>query len=221
MTEKIPEPVFLSAPKAATLCGVSRNTICCWIRDGRLPSYRTAGGKYLIRPGDLILFMQENQMFVPPSLKEIAAEDEQRQAGEETTADAPADTSRKTDQEPAILVVDDDADMRQLTSRTLAPLGLPVIEAEDGYDAMHQLTRNPLIALVVLDLIMPGQGGAKTFEQIRDTFPSLPVIICTGQTLEEAEELFGDRKPDLILTKPFEPSHLSSAASTFLADLGF
>lgn len=221
MKEKIPEPVFLSAPKAATLCGVSRNTICCWIRDGRLPSYRTAGGKYLIRPGDLIGFMRENRMYVPPTLEEIAAEDEQRQAGEETSAPPSPGADRETDQEPAILVVDDDSNMRQLTSRTLTPLGLPVIEAEDGYDAMHRLTQNPLIALVVLDLIMPGQGGAKTFEQIRDTFPSLPVIICTGQTLEEAEKMFGDRKPDLILTKPYQPSHLSSAASTFLADLGF
>jgi excisionase family DNA binding protein len=216
MQEKIPEPVFLSAPKAATMCGVSRNTICCWIRDGKLPSYRTAGGKYLIRPGDLIGFMEENRMFVPPSLEEIAAEDEQKQSGAETPAE-----KRQTDKEPAILVVDDDADMRQLTSRTLAPLGLPIIEAEDGYDALHRLSQNPLIALVVLDLIMPGKGGAKTFEEIRDQFPSLPVIICTGQTLEEAEELFKERKPDLILTKPYQPSHLSSAAGTFLSDLGF
>jgi len=216
MKDKIPEPVFLSAPKAATLCGVSRNTICCWIRDGKLPSYQTAGGKYLIRPVDLITFMQENRMFVPPTLEEIAAKDEQNQSATEASSER-----RKTDKEPAILVVDDDEDMRQLTSRTLAPLGLPIIEAEDGYHAMHQLTQNPLIALVVLDLIMPGQGGAKTFEDIRDQFPSLPVIICTGQTLEDAESRFSDRKPDLILTKPFQPSHLNSAASTFLADLGF
>jgi len=219
MKEKLPEPVFLSAPKAATLCGVSRNTICCWIRDGKLPSYRTAGGKYLIRPGDLIDFMQDNRMFVPPSLEEIALEDEAQQK-QESSGGGTTET-RETTQEPAILVVDDDSDMRRLTSRTLAPLGLPIIEAEDGYDALHRLTQNPLIALVVLDLVMPGQGGDQTFMEIRAKFPSLPVIICTGQTLEEAEGMFVEHKPDLILLKPYQPSHLSSAASTFLSDLGF
>lgn len=215
MKNKIPEPVFLSAPKAATLCGVSRNTICCWIRDGKLPSYRTAGGKYLIRPGDLIQFMEGNQMFVPPALQEIASEDEENQSAE------PAEQTRETAQEPAILIVDDDPVMRDLTQRTLAPLGLPLIQAEDGYDALHRLTKNPLIALVVLDLIMPGQTGEKTFHEIRQKFPSLPVIVCTGQELADAESRFGNDKPDIILTKPFDPGHLKSTAATFLADLGF
>ena len=215
MTAPIPEPIFLSAPKATNLCGVSRNTICCWIRDNKLPSYRTAGGKYLIRPTDLIQFMQSNQMFVPPALEEISAEDEANQhpAGDEE--------ARKTSQEPAILVVDDDEGMREIAKRTLTPLGLPILEAEDGYDALHQLTKNPLIALVILDLVMPGQTGDQTFRELRKTFPSLPVIVCTGQEMSEVEEAFKDQRPDLILTKPYDPPHLANSASTFLADLGF
>lgn len=216
MTAPIPEPIFLSAPKAATLCGVSRNTICCWIRDNKLPSYRTAGGKYLIRPGDLISFMQGNQMFVPPALEEIAEEDEANQHTDSTDHDA-----RKTSQEPAILIVDDDENMREIATRTLKPLGLPILEAEDGYDALHQLTKNPLIVLVILDLIMPGQTGDQTFLELRKTFPSLPVIVCTGQDMKEVEETFKDQRPDLILSKPYDPTHLANSASTFLADLGF
>ena len=215
MNASIPEPIFLSAPKAANLCGVSRNTICCWIRDNKLPSYRTAGGKYLIRPGDLIQFMHQNRMFVPPALEEIASQDEQNQHPE------PVASTRETVQEPAILVVDDDSDMRDLTTRTLKPLGLPILHAEDGYDALHQLTKNPLIALVILDLVMPGQSGDKTFRELRKSFPRLPVIVCTGQDLHEAEERFKEQQPDLILTKPYQPSHLVRTASTFLADLGF
>jgi excisionase family DNA binding protein len=215
MKNSIPEPIFLSAPKAATICGVSRNTICCWIRDGKLPSYRTAGGKYLIRPGDLIEFMQDNHMFVPNALEELASQDAENQQ------DANGIDNRETSQEPSILIVDDDQGIRELTQRSLAPLGLTLIQAEDGYDAMHQLTKNPLIALVILDLIMPGQNGDKTFMEIRKSFPSLPVIVCTGQELGNAESLFGDLKPDLIITKPYQPSHLLKSASTFLADLGF
>lgn len=215
MKKQLPEPVFISAPKAANLCGVSRNTICCWIRDNKLPSYRTAGGKYLIRPSDLIQFMQQNRMFVPPALEEIAAQDEKNQHTDQ------GNTIRETVQEPAILVVDDDANMRDLTLRTLKPLGLPILQAEDGYDALHQLTKNPLIALVILDLMMPGQSGDKTFIELRKSFPRLPVIVCTGQDLHEAEERFKGQMPDLILTKPYQPSHLVRTASTFLSDLGF
>ncbi len=215
MKNSIPEPIFLSAPKAATICGVSRNTICCWIRDGKLPSYRTAGGKYLIRPGDLIQFMQDNHMFVPNALEDIASQDEENQQ------DSNATNKRETSQEPAIFIVDDDPVMRDLTLRSLLSLGLTLIQAEDGYEAMHQLTQNPLIALVILDLIMPGQNGDKTFLEIRKNFPSLPVIVCTGQDLADAESRFGILKPDLILTKPYQPSHLLKSASTFLADLGF
>jgi len=216
MKKDIPEPVFLSAPKAATLCGVSRNTICCWIRDGKLPSYRTAGGKYLIRPTDLIGFMKGNSMFVPRTLEEIANEDELNNAAPGVSIEERATTS-----EPAILVVDDDDNARLLAVRTLSRLNLPIIEAEDGYDAMHKLTKNPHIALIILDLIMPGQDGAKTFLEIRKANASLPVIICTGYPPDESEKLFGEVEPDLIITKPYQPSHLVNAASTFLADLGF
>ena len=217
MKKDIPEPIFLSAPKAATLCGVSRNTICCWIRDGKLPSYRTAGGKYLIRPTDLIGFMRGNSMFVPQTLEEIAEEDELNSGSSRKGVAA----SRETSQEPSVLVVDDDENARLLAVRTLTRLNLPIIEAEDGYDAMHKLTKNPQIALVVLDLIMPGQDGAKTFVEIRKQNHSLPVIVVTGFPPDSSEKLFGDVEPDLVITKPYQPSHLLNAAQTFLADMGF
>ncbi len=212
MQQSIPEPIFLSAPKAANLCGVSRNTICCWIRDERLPSYRTAGGKYLIRPTDLITFMKGNDMFVPPSLEEIAAEDE---ANQKQGTD-----NRETSQEPSILIVDDDPEMRRLTTRVLKPLSLPLLEAENGYEALSQLTKHTNIALVILDLIMPGQPGDEAFKEIRKHFPVLPVIVCTGQSMEEAEAVFQDPKPDLIITKPYQPNHLLGACSAYLEDLG-
>ena len=129
MSNEIPEPIFLSAPKAATLCGVSRNTICCWIRESKLASYRTAGGKNLIRPSDLVAFMRTNAMFVPQSLAEMAEADERVMGS--------ASTSNTTDAEPSILVVDDDAGARTLAVRCLEDIGLPVHEAETGFEALH------------------------------------------------------------------------------------
>ena len=216
MKRDIPEPVFLSAPKAATLCGVSRNTICCWIRDGKLPSYRTAGGKYLIRPTDLIGFMRDNSMFVPQTLVEIASEDER--ANQTESANMPTD--RETTTEPSILVVDDDPNARALAVRTLERMDIPVIQAEDGFEAMHIMTKHTEIALVVLDLQMPGQDGMKTFIELRKRNLSMPVIVVTGYPPEESEKAFGEFEPDLILSKPYQPAHLVNAANAFLADIG-
>ena len=226
MKQNIPEPVFLSAPKAATLCGVSRNTICCWIRDGKLPSYRTAGGKYLIRPGDLKGFMEEHRMFVPQMLIDIAAQDEAANQGT-PVPEAPApeaadveDSDRNTSKEPAVLIVDDDPNARMLAVRTIQKLNVPVLQAENGFEAMHLLMKHPETALIILDLIMPGQDGVRTFQEIRKMNESIPVIIVTGYPPEHSEDTFGDVLPDLVITKPYQPSHLLSASSAFMQDLG-
>ena len=228
MKQDIPEPVFLSAPKAATLCGVSRNTICCWIRDGKLPSYRTAGGKYLIRPGDLQTFMEEHRMFVPQALVDIAAQDELTNQGissgapaAEAAPAAPADEAgRSTSREPAVLIVDDDPNARMLAVRTIQKLNVPVLQAENGFEAMHLLMKHPEVALIILDLIMPGQDGVRTFQEIRKMNESIPVIIVTGYPPEHSDEAFGDVLPDLVITKPYQPAHLLSASSAFMQDLG-
>jgi len=212
MSVELPEPVFISAPKAATLCGVSRNTICCWIRDGKLPSYRTAGGKYLIRPSDLGRFMKDSGMFVPHALTELSVSDE-------LTGNAPTQGRKVADKAEAgaILVVDDDESARALAVRALSKLGRQLLEAENGFEAMHLLTKNPRVALVVLDLVMPGQDGADTFQLIRKKHPELPVVIVTGYPPADAEELFGDMDPDLVITKPYQPANLYNSAAILLA----
>lgn len=208
----IPEPTFLSSPKVATICGVTRNTVCCWIREGKLPSYRTAGGKNLIRPTDLVDFMRSNNMFIPDMLTELArADQELASAGSE---------ERTTTSEPAILVVDDDAAARSLAARCMQRLDLPVLEAETGYEALHLLLQRPDVALVILDMVMPGQHGSKTFQEIRKQYPQIPVIVVTGYPVEEMSQHFDELRPELMLSKPFQPAHLIDAAKAFLADVG-
>ena len=60
MKSDIPEPKFLSVPESAKICGVSRNTVYMWVRQGKLGAYQTPGRTNLIRPSDLVKFMEEN-----------------------------------------------------------------------------------------------------------------------------------------------------------------
>ena len=212
MDNALPEPTFLSAPKAATLCGVSRNTICCWIRDGKLPSYRTAGGKNLIRPSDLLDFMRDNRMFIPQALEELAKADQQ--------SNEPESENRTTSAEPSILVVDDDPQARILAVKTVQKLELPVLEAETGFEAMHIMTKHPEVALIILDLVMPGQHGTKTLAEIRKKDEKIPVIVVTGYPPDDVNKDFAESSPDLVITKPYTPSHLLEAARAFLSDIG-
>ena len=209
-SNNLPQPTFLSSPKVATICGVTRNTVCCWIREGKLPSYRTAGGKNLIRPADLLEFMRSSNMFVPDMVLEMAAADQAESDAEERT----------TSLEPAILVVDDDASARTFAVRCLSQLELPLLEAETGYEALHLLLQRPDVALIILDMVMPGQHGAKTFSEIRRQYPGMPVIVVTGYPVEEMIMKFNDEKPELMLSKPYQPSHLIDAARAFLSDVG-
>jgi len=204
--QKVEAPVLLSAPKAAIFCGVSRNTVCYWIRGGKLKCYRTPGGRYLIRPSDLENFMVEHGMFIPPALRKLARED--RRQGRDSADDA----------EPAILIVDDDALTRDVMVRALEPLGVPLLEASTGYQALHILTENPSVALVVLDLVMPGQHGVDTLEEIKRHNEQLPVIVVTGYPPGvPGNRGFGQVQPDVLLTKPFRRADLTSAARSLIS----
>jgi len=217
MKQEIPDPVFLSAPKTAALCGVSRNTICCWIRDEKLPSYRTAGGKYLIRPNDLKEFMKSNNMFVPPVLEEIASQDERANQTDQSEAPPAAEPEDQKIYHKAVLIVDDEIGARALAVRTLQKMpDVKIYQAEDGFEALHLLTKHEEISLVLLDLQMPGMDGVSAYAQIRKLNRDLPVIIITGFPPDDYLETFGPELPDLLMTKPYVPNELLSASNMFM-----
>ncbi len=78
-----------------------------------------------------------------------------------------------------LLLVDDEDEFRQATSRTLSRRGFIVTEAANGESALKAIwLERPDI--VILDLKMPGIGGIETLQNIREIDPVLPVIILTG-----------------------------------------
>src|SRR4051812_39508509 len=78
-----------------------------------------------------------------------------------------------------VLVVDDDADVRELISLVLSQAGYEVDEAADGFAALSKVSHvRPDV--VVTDLRMPGMSGVDLLQRIRRIHGDVPVIIATG-----------------------------------------
>jgi diguanylate cyclase (GGDEF)-like protein/PAS domain S-box-containing protein len=93
-----------------------------------------------------------------------------------------------TDDEQLVLVVDDDARLRALLCTVLTPLKCEIVQAGSGEEALTVLLQRK-VAVVVLDINMPGMDGFETAQLIRDAeeLASLPIIFLTGQS--EASDL--------------------------------
>lgn len=80
-----------------------------------------------------------------------------------------------------ILVVDDDADVRELCRDMLEPLGYTVLLAASGREGISRFRENKeAVALVLLDMIMPGMGGNEVFQTLRGIDPALKIMLCSG-----------------------------------------
>ncbi len=200
---EIPQPKFLSVPEAAKICGVSRNTVYAWVRQGKLGAYQTPGRTNLIRPSDLVKFMHQNGMFVPSSLVEIARIDDKQSSGgpRETTDDAHDHT---------VLVADDDPITRSLAVRAIHD-NCQVYQAETGYEALHLLTIHKEIDIVLLDLRMPGQHGTETLTEIRELRPDVAIVIITGFSGDLPAEVANNEMIVKIIEKPFTMPMLQEA----------
>ena len=91
------------------------------------------------------------------------------------------------DAKGTVLVVDDDAQARELVSRNLKAAGFACAEARDGEDALLQ-TRVTKPGLLVLDLMMPKMDGFEVLASLRAEGSMLPVIVLTGKALSTDEE---------------------------------
>lgn len=113
-----------------------------------------------------------------------------------------------------IMVVDDDANIRELIRLILKKEGFEVLEAGDGIDALAKLEKNK-IDLIVLDIMMPNMDGWEFCSKIR-TFCDLPVLMLTAKG-ETSQKLNGFKLgADDYLTKPFEPEELTARVKALL-----
>src|SRR6185295_9824680 len=87
---------------------------------------------------------------------------------------------------PAVLIVEDDATLREAFGEMLALAGHRVVEAPDAETALAKLASEP-VALVLSDVQMPGADGHALLRAIRERSAELPVVLMTAYgTIERA-----------------------------------
>jgi two-component system phosphate regulon response regulator OmpR len=106
-----------------------------------------------------------------------------------------------------ILVVDDDARIRDLLRRYLTQEGFEVIQAEDG-KSMNRMMQRETADLIVLDLMMPGEDGLSICRRLRAANDATPIIMLTAKG-EDIDRIIGlEVGADDYLGKPFNPREL-------------
>jgi CheY-like chemotaxis protein len=108
-----------------------------------------------------------------------------------------------------VLLVEDEADVRQLSSEILKTCGYTVLETGDPLEAlMIGEQRNGAIDLLLTDMVMPGMGGSELAERLAATNPKLRVLRMSGYA-DEMVAAAASEPARLFLPKPFTPHDLA------------
>lgn len=155
---------FLGTLRIARLCQVTPATVAHWIDQGYLKGHRTPTGHRRVDAEDLMAFLHEHQMPVPPELE-----------------------SEVPEAKDAIVVVEDDKSYGKLLLRAIQVAGLKaeVTLAATGMDGLIEIGRaNP--AVVVLDYTLPDLNAAEVVERLLAPGRQLDteVLIVTGGVQE-------------------------------------
>lgn len=111
-----------------------------------------------------------------------------------------------------ILVVDDEKNIRMTMIQSLEPLGVPVMTAVNGEEALRMIQERE-VGLVFLDLKMPGMDGMDVLRRIRDRWPKIRVIIITAHgNIATAVDAMKLGAVDFV-QKPFSPAEIRNLAT--------
>jgi chemosensory pili system protein ChpA (sensor histidine kinase/response regulator) len=135
-----------------------------------------------------------------------------------TGAPAPA-TPAPAQRAVRVLVVDDSLSVRKVASALLAGIGVEVVLAVDGEDALAQL-RKQTIDLVFTDLEMPRMHGYDLIREIRfiPAFSRLPVVVVTSRSGDKHRAQATAVGANAYLTKPFTVEAMSSLVHRLVGD---
>ena len=188
---------FLTTEEVLEYLQVNLRTVYRLIKAGKIPAVRV-GRQWRFRKSDIDMWL-----------------DSQRpRAGARPAPAAPA-APRATHHEgerPRVLVVDDEASIRDLLAKTLALAEYDVDVSPDGRSALERM-RMQSYDLLIADLKMPGMDGLTLIREVKQINPQLPIIIITGYSSESSAIEAVNLGVAGYLTKPVGiPQVLAAAA---------
>ena len=118
-----------------------------------------------------------------------------------------------------VLVVDDEAMIRDIASRVLESGGYHVTTANDGVDALRLFAERPdAFVCVLLDMTMPQLNGEETFAALRKLAPDVRVVLSSGYTEQEATRRFIGKGLAGFVAKPWSADELLAAIARATGD---
>lgn len=114
-----------------------------------------------------------------------------------------------------ILVVDDDARIRDSAAGALSAMGHAVIAAADGVEALEICRTQPAIQLVITDVIMPHLKGPDFVARATEIRPDLRIIYISGSIGDTPRETLGEHP---FIAKPFTAATLFQVVGQALAN---
>jgi chemosensory pili system protein ChpA (sensor histidine kinase/response regulator) len=133
------------------------------------------------------------------------------------TSEIPTESTRATNRNPLVLVVDDSITVRRVTERVLEQRGFDVMTARDGLDAVEVMVdRRP--DLILLDIEMPRMDGYELAIHVRNDrrLMDIPMIMITSRSGEKHRRKAIDIGVNDYMTKPYQESELLAHVSAQL-----
>ena len=195
------DETFLTTEEVLEYLQVNLRTVYRLIKAGKIPAVRV-GRQWRFRKRDIDAWL-----------------DSQRPRGGGTTRVSPATPARPAagTTRPRVLVVDDEASIRELLSKTLALAEYEVDTAPDGRAAVERL-RLGQYDLLIADLKMPGLDGLSLIREAKRLNADIPVIIITGFSSESSAIEAVNLRVAGYLTKPFRVPQVLAAAARALGE---
>jgi len=191
------DEVFLTTEEVLEYLQVNLRTVYRLIKAGKIPAVRV-GRQWRFRKRDIDAWL-----------------DSQRARGTDVVTGEPPKTLHPMRQR--VLVVDDEASIRDLLAKTLALAEYEVDTASDATSALERLRDTGVeYGLLIADLKMPGMDGLSLIRQVKRLSPNLPIIIITGFSTESAAIEAVNLGVAGYLTKPFRVPQVLAAAAKAL-----
>ena len=190
---------FLTTEEVLDYLQVNLRTVYRLIKAGKIPAVRV-GRQWRFRKRDIDAWLES-----------------QRPRGARASGGAAPRVASAPAGRPRILVVDDEASIRDLLSKTLALAEYDVDLAPDGRSALDRLRITPY-DLLITDLKMPGVDGLTVIREGRRLRPDIPVIIITGYSTEASAIEAVNLGVSGYLTKPFRVPRVLAAAAKALGE---